>query len=95
MALVGPHANSYAYPPPPSPHPTATRPPRALSGKVDQYCATGPTAAPTGAAFIVTEGTEYCMVTEDGLCITDGPGNYSVSEQCTTDSDWIFWIFWI
>jgi hypothetical protein len=31
----------------------------------------------------VDSGSAYCQVTSGGWCVTDGPGNYGNSEQCT------------
>ena len=35
------------------------------------------------AWFTVADGANYCHVTADGQCVTDGLGNYGNSEDCT------------
>ena len=39
--------------------------------------------SPPPALFTVADGANYCHVTADGQCVTDGPGNYGNSEDCT------------
>ena len=39
--------------------------------------------SPPPAWFTVADGANHCHVTADGQCVTDGPGNYGNSEDCT------------
>ena len=38
-------------------------------------------AAPTN--WIVESGSQYCSISSDGLCVTDGAGDYGAGEACT------------
>ena len=38
------------------------------------------------AAWTVTSGTQYCSLTSNGLCVTDGTGNYGNGERCTIEA---------
>ena len=40
-------------------------------------------ASSTPLNWIVESGSAYCSVSADGLCVTDGDGNYGASEACT------------
>ena len=37
---------------------------------------------PAGYMWTVTGGSEYCQVTNNGACVTDGIGNHANSEAC-------------
>ena len=34
------------------------------------------------STWTILSGSAYCEVSADGLCITDGPGNYGNDERC-------------
>ena len=31
----------------------------------------------------ITSGSQWCELTPDGACVTDGPGDYGNNERCT------------
>ena len=39
------------------------------------------------ALWTVLDGGEYCQITEDGRCVTDGEGNYGNDESCTVRAE--------
>ena len=41
-----------------------------------------PLTATAGPVFEIVNGSEYCFVSGDGSCITDGPGDYGHDEEC-------------
>lgn len=40
-------------------------------------------ASVVSANFVVTAGEDACEITNGGMCVTDGDGNYGNSESCT------------
>ena len=60
-----------APPAPPSPPPSPPLPP-----------SSPPLPPQQPRTWTILSGSAYCEVSADGLCITDGPGNYGNAERC-------------
>ena len=45
------------------------------------WCLNGSSTPP--CRWTIVSGSSYCSVSSDGLCITDGIGNYGINEACT------------
>ena len=70
---LAPLAPPLPNPPPPAPFPAVPPP--------------APAVPPGHLLYVIstttTDGNPDCYVSGDGLCVTDGPGNYGNSERCT------------
>jgi len=73
---------------PPAP-PSSPRPPRAPPSLPSPPLSppsplpSPPPSAPADWLWTVTAGNEFCHVTNDGRCVTDGAGKYGRNEACT------------
>ena len=64
-----------ALPRPPRPPPPNPSPPPPYYGPAPP--------APVGHMFVVVRGSEWCSVSNNGTCVTDGVGNHGNYERCT------------
>lgn len=46
-----------------------------------------PSPPPAPPGFTIVSGAQYCEVTNGGLCVTDGTGNYGDNEACVVRAD--------
>ena len=84
-----------ALPPPPSPSPPPPSPPPPPLPSPPPPAPSPPqpplSPAPTSTYWSVLSGTQYCHVSSDGTCVTDGIGRHGNNERCTIRANSAFY----
>ena len=83
------------FPPPPSPSPPPPSPPPPPLPSPPPPAPSPPqpplSPAPTSTYWSVLSGTQYCHVSSDGTCVTDGIGRHGNNERCTIRANSAFY----